>query len=61
MGPAGIVEIPKFTSLIDGVLNSIRDLQDLSITHIRHLSNYSDMILTHKHLPNRLIITISNS
>ena len=61
MGPTGIIKIPKFTRLTDGVINSIRELRNLTIAYISHFSNYTDMILMHKHLPNRLIITIFNN
>lgn len=56
-----IDKIPKFTSLIDGVIDSIRDLRNLTITHITHFSDYSDIVLLHKHIQSRVIVSISNN
>ena len=61
MGNAGIIKIPEFTSLTDGVINSIKELHNFTIAYNFHYSNHTNLILMHKHLPNRLVINISHS
>jgi hypothetical protein len=57
----GIIKVPEFIRLTDGVINSIRSLGGLKISHITHFFNYSNLVISYKNLTNRLILNISNN
>lgn len=57
----GIIKVPEFTKLTDGVIDSIRNLEGLNISHITHFFNNTKVVISYKNLTNRLILNISNS
>jgi hypothetical protein len=54
------IESLNFIKVTDGVIDSIRNLGYLNILQISHISNFSKIILEHKQLPLRILVSINN-